>query len=131
MPDLAPGVSLVREGLSAFAAGVLFALGVAGMNAVLGRVRLSPGTWRDVLGIAEKVVMAVEQLHGSLDGPERRRRAEEMLLRILGSMGIRVPPSVVEAALESSVLLLESVVPVSGTSPSGASPACERKEEPS
>lgn len=31
--------------------------------------------------------MAVEPLHG----PDRRRRAEEMLRQILGSMGIRVP----------------------------------------
>ncbi len=61
-------VPLAQAALMVLGAGALFSLGFSLVGKLLRGASLSQETWRQVLGTAQKVVMAVEQAHGGLSG---------------------------------------------------------------
>ena len=124
---LETAVPLVQTTLMVLGAGALFSLGFSLVGKLLRGASLSQETWRQVLGTAQKVVMAVEQAHGGLSGADKKRLAEEMLGRILACMGFRVPSAVLDVALESTVLLLNAALQAPG--PSQEPPAPGNLEE--
>jgi hypothetical protein len=58
----------------------------------------------------EKAVMAIEQTGGAMDGAEKKRRAEELVLDILTQAGVQAPSSMINAGLEAAVFLMNALV---------------------
>jgi len=62
-----------------------------------------------VATVADSVVMALEQTGGELSGPDKKRRAEELVIEILTRMGVPINRTLIDAAIEAAVLLMNAI----------------------
>jgi hypothetical protein len=68
-----------------------------------------------ITDICGKAVHAVEQSHGELAGPDKKQLAMQLVGEILSQMKIHPPTSLVDAAIESAVLLMGAMLNASST----------------
>lgn len=80
------------------------------LSSLIGRGGFSSDTLALVTDICRKVVLAVEQAHGQLSGPDKKQLAEQMIGEIMSHLGINVPKALIDAAIESSVLLANALL---------------------
>jgi len=73
------------------------------------RRKLSVEAVQIVATVAEKVVMALEQTNGELSGPDKKRRAEALVIEILTRLGVPISKTLIDAALEAAVLLMNAL----------------------
>jgi hypothetical protein len=92
------------------------------LSSLFKKPALTLDAFQQALAVAEKVVMAVEQAHGGLPGADKKALAEAVLGEILSHLGLRVPKVVIDAAIESAVLLLNAVLQGQEPAPAAAAP---------
>lgn len=84
----------------------LVALAVHFYNLLLTRL---PQNKQDILiGLAHTAVSAAEQ--SGLDNPTKKRLAEDTIHTVLASFGVKIDPTYIDAAIESTVLALHQEV---------------------
>lgn len=115
-------VPILEYSLVALGVMTLIFLVLLGILRVTRSHSLSPDVWRLLLAVAEKAVMAVEQVHGDRAGMDKKRLAEDLVAELLLHFGLRVPRPVMEAAVESAVLVMNAVVHGRGARPASAKP---------
>lgn len=79
------------------------------LPALAKRRKLSSQAVQIVATVAEKVVMALEQSGGDLSGPDKKRRAEELVGEILSRLGVPVNRTLIDASIEAAVLLMNAL----------------------
>jgi hypothetical protein len=88
------------------AAGVALALYQAVLPLIRRSFPFSAEALGVVMGICEKVVMAVEQSHGDLASIDKKALAQQLIAEIVGRLGLHPPQALIDAGIESAVLAL-------------------------
>jgi len=88
-------------------------VGVYLVLAILLRRRAVSVEILEIVGmVSSKVAMAIEQAHGHLSGPDKKRLAEDLVGEILSHLHInKAPRALVDASIEAAVLLVNQLTP--------------------